>query len=810
MAPKRSRDAAEAAPVGDPDRQPEFVTKEAKVIVKCSLLRVMKLDAARMEKFVGRVEEFVNVVSRSLRRSSLLLHHHLVRLEGSGSALPDLYRQKDTYWKRLLTAGIDGAFPDAEVEETFKDVGHLIGPVYRKTDEGPAPGYLAAQPKFYDQVLAYAAETFETAVCNNAWVPLFARLGRVLKLIMNRELKIDRKVATAGQVMRVLRGPNPQQDEDFQTWPPALQELVTEVRSRLRADADAVLYDQYGKNEVPFSIMYKFNFWMQRRLEALKCRRLRLSPIFKVRRAHVRLDRKVLLALLGDLFPGDSLIRQVRDADKEHATDVKTEGHGHHDPKRIFKVPAPKWKKRKECTAEEWDAQKKLRSDLQEEQARLRAQPAYAEQLRRHEEYERLKTRAIAKFFQLPRKTGWDFDGSVTTDGVSVSLQFSRQILVPKAPSGGRATKRRRSDSVQQVEDYDRGQSMRFELDGATVIVLGLDPGRVSLATVATEFDVTDADGRRRTWRKEWKLSRGRYYHESGIRAENKAQRRRYAHLIERWTELGHEGAALQSGNSKEHTEYLRQYEGLHDAWWTFALAPVESKASLRRYSGKRSVLDGFFARIRKFMRRRFPDARLVVAYGSAVSSLSKTKSPKYEVAAPVSDTYLACRRVFGSDLEIENEDLTTQVDWRTGVRKLAAYKEITEVSGRVVERLRPLQANRRPPAARPEDVQLVQAYMARVRFREHQRRGGRLGDPDHTKEEEKKDDDHEEDERGKHIVRYPEVRGLRFCPEDRKFRDRDLQSALAIGKLCCMRLLNLGRPRAFCTQPRNRTAPAA
>jgi hypothetical protein len=49
--------------------------------------------------------------------------------------------------------------------------------------------------------------------------------------------------------------------------------------------------------------------------------------------------------------------------------------------------------------------------------------------------------------------------------------------------------------------------------------------------------------------------------------------------------------------------------------------------------------------------------------------------------------------------------------------------------------------------------------------------------------------------------LRYPECRGLRFCPERRMYYDRDEASARAIAGLRCLALQGKGRPSAFCPQ---------
>uniref|UniRef100_A0A6U0YE61 Uncharacterized protein n=1 Tax=Polytomella parva TaxID=51329 RepID=A0A6U0YE61_9CHLO len=47
--------------------------------------------------------------------------------------------------------------------------------------------------------------------------------------------------------------------------------------------------------------------------------------------------------------------------------------------------------------------------------------------------------------------------------------------------------------------------------------------------------------------------------------------------------------------------------------------------------------------------------------------------------------------------------------------------------------------------------------------------------------------------------LRYPEVRGLQFCPEKKKFVSRDKASAGAIARLAVMQLNGWTRPAARC-----------
>jgi len=47
--------------------------------------------------------------------------------------------------------------------------------------------------------------------------------------------------------------------------------------------------------------------------------------------------------------------------------------------------------------------------------------------------------------------------------------------------------------------------------------------------------------------------------------------------------------------------------------------------------------------------------------------------------------------------------------------------------------------------------------------------------------------------------LRYPEVRGLQFCPEKKKFVSRDKANAGTIARLAMMQLNGWARPAAWC-----------
>ena len=76
--------------------------------VKCCLHKCMKapMTEPQYAAFAGHVEAFVNIISRMTRRATLALSYHMTRLVREGRPVPDLYKQKDTYWRNWLRMGV--------------------------------------------------------------------------------------------------------------------------------------------------------------------------------------------------------------------------------------------------------------------------------------------------------------------------------------------------------------------------------------------------------------------------------------------------------------------------------------------------------------------------------------------------------------------------------------------------------------------------------------------------------------------------------------------------------------------------------
>ena len=85
-----------------------------------------------------------------------------------------------------------------------------------------------------------------------------------------------------------------------------------------------------------------------------------------------------------------------------------------------------------------------------------------------------------------------------------------------------------------------------------------------------------------------------------------------------------------------------------------------------------------------------------------------------------------------------------------------------------------------------------MKAYLEKKTIQGKHRRGGTSKEYDKSQGISVK-----KNKEGKQI-RYPEVRGLRFSPEDGMYLDRDREAALTIARLCCMEKLGLPRPYPF------------
>jgi hypothetical protein len=315
--------------------------------------------------------------------------------------------------------------------------------------------------------------------------------------------------------------------------------------------------------------------------------------------------------------------------------------------------------------------------------------------------------------------------------------------------------------------------------------VIGLDPGRTNLAALSYYWIKEDGT----IEKKHWSLTRNTFYTESGIKQRSKAKALRFAELHTQWTELG----SLRATQENEIVHYIDNYNKIKSRWWELALDKKESVDRLLTYGGKRRVLDKFFIKVKTDVndackKAKIPVPNIVIAYGSAHVSMKSTGFG--ELSTPVSATYQSCRRAFSSrdgSLKTVTEDEygTTKYDFETATETKKVYKtmKLNNTTNKIEDTFHHCHNKQRSPIVKPEDLQVVKEYYERIK----QKKKTRKKPPDPNEQE--------------IVYHYPEIRGLRFCPESRNYVDRDRKSSGCIGRLAVLRMTTQSRPAIFSRQ---------
>jgi len=571
---------------------------------------------------------------------------------------------------------------------------------------------------------------------------------------------------------------------DMNGWPPDLQNYVIDIRSKLNAGENQRLYDDYGKKKIGFDRVFMFNYWMQTEFERYGKKRMKLMPIFGVHRAHIRLDVRSLLYLFKRICPKDKGFECLKSMQKLEARDPKL--YMLDDVKKT----RPKSIKQKDCADDkEWEDHQTELTDYDERVQAIMVSPEYVAQKNKSDTYFKAERDIISSFFKksiLSKKKHWDFDGSVATDGVSISLQYSKSFRILVNKKGKKRKKPSLENEVNKDLDYDRELPTRFgDADQKQTIVLGIDPGRTNLACVS--YFLSESE------KKTWSLTRGCYYAESGIKKLNIQKRNRYKEFFEKWKTLGGEECGLSTSRPSNILTYLKRYSLFSGAWWEKALAKKESIENLQRYAGKRHVMDSFYSKIKKQVAEKFPEMNVCVAYGSTVTSMKATGPG--EIAAPVDAMYASCRRIFKDQVVVVDEFRSTMMSWKHATKKENVYKQIAlapEESEHMWKEHLCHTQKRAPIVTDQDDVDLINFYNSRKAVQNKHRRGGTSTESDVLK------GIGDDAKRKKRKVRFPEVRGLRFSKEDGMYLDRDREAALTIARLCCMEKMALPRPYPF------------
>ena len=894
---KKSTATAAAATSSDPPEPIEYKAIKLISVVQMGLNSAMNLGRENMARFSSIIESHVVPISRMLRSASLSLEVFLTSLARRGEPIPDLYRQKDTYWKKLLRFDpAYGTFPrdrseemdddeeddDSDDEEADDDDDEAPPTVVEEVEQGPgllpfildtfsAEGIrvdlivngdrvklIIETPEDTrrkclsfrhfddhgvgaDQVVNYAARAFGTAVINNAYltvVPTLARLTQGFVQSVHKSLRRKSRFANgdvigSSHVFSRIRAAAEPVYAEGDDWQPEIVAFISEVRQKLEMDGSRRLYDDYFKKSstMTFGKAFKFNYWMLSRLNDLKLRGIKLSPIFAVSRTHIRLDRKVLTSVALEVFEGSppdsvkgGLMAAVRSGARaiSKKTLINPTKWLPARPRMGEKKPA----KSKVDELEAWTARKKaLDSKYDLEIEDMKREVKYVEMENKYVAYRKAQVDLISKLFSPTaiHSEKWTFDGTITTDNVKIGIQRSRDILVPKIAKKNDCVAEEKVKPVTNYEKEDFSSLVCLDLDGKKKkLFAGGDPGRKDM--IAITFCLSKADRllfpkamvtkilerreadppdlvRVREFEKRWHLSGSQYRTDSGILKLDARKKRRMMELETAWNEMA-QTSSLKTVKPSSILQYLRLYSVIEERWWSLAMARIEAKDRFSRIIGKRKVLDAFFAKVDKELQEAFgKDVTVVLAYGSA--GLKMKPNGVGEVSVPTTGTYKAALRIFGPErCVVQDEWGTTCMDWETMARKEAVYR-MPSGPGDSNSKLLALGTtlSKKMPKVTPEHKLQVEAYYtARLEARKKRRRGlippgnGRLDEDDGGGGGTRR-------KKANYQLWYPEVRGLRYKPSTGKYCGRDYESAGCIARLAAYKFLNGPRkkPAPFC-----------
>ena len=473
-----------------------------------------------------------------------------------------------------------------------------------------------------------------------------------------------------------------------------------------------------------------------------------------------------------------------------------------------------------------WSAQRKelqlVRDAVNAQRNTIMDTQAYKDAFNEYEDYENKKnvgrrwrpgaesaTYAMSLFRNFNDrnpKRGWKPSASIVTDSVSISITYERKEKVTvwscaaeeALYKAAKAKKCKQANDAKELPPCDNYDPFETTCCG-DALVLGLDPGRKTLATIVC----IDYKGKKHTW----SISRGTYHTASGILRQNALHAVRYSGIADCFASLTADGGALRASTSAEIVAYVAKYMTFEAEWWSdFALRRRESRSKFQRFVGKQKTLASFFGNVRKEADAlKGPgQTRIEVAYGAAGRTMAPTGRGELAVGAsganwprsgqvPTKGTFAFCARAFlgerpedatsGNVVSFEDESNTSKKCWMTrGTLYEKVYKTYN-ADGKVsapkgandryaVEFLHHTSA-RYAPFVPDADVAMEENKALQNKDKAKRRRGGGVGcdvplapiTGDENEEKTKK-------------IRHAVCRGLLFCPETSMYYDRDESSA--------------------------------
>ena len=686
------------------------------IVVKRCLKRALssRLTLDQRTWFLNYLDTCTELASKLSRRASIAFLFYIVRHQELGHILPDFENVGDAYWKSWLRIGllefgneypyidpanVKAAQSDASRAATsliFSEIDGLLG---NTVDSAPEA---ADVPVHFDRILGHAAIQFKTAVLNCQTVHFFDKLQRLCRL---KVAEHDHPGgATAHSLLLAVCN-----NASKEGWPNDLAEFVKTARQKLglggrpnvKVDASTVF---------SFPVRFDFHWWEQQEFASMGQKKMMLSPVFNVHRAHVRLDATHLCWLLDIMFSGKEAISLLKSttisipetpalskkAAKELFIGDKAAANAEwkrvHDlrlkrktqeaafkadranlkkqssysltkakPVDVAKAvqlehPLPSMKRPASMTDDAaWKIQRAAlhldRDAANKRRNECMSTQAYKDAVIEYDNYENKKNAyamsIFANFNDRNPKQGWKPSASVVTDTVALSVTYERIIRVAVI-TGSAEEARFKAEKAEKAEKRKLIQELPPFDD--------YDPDD---NTCYGDALVLGIDPGRTTLvtivcidymnrKHKWSLSRGRYHTESGILYENKLKAVRFSGLKDDFASLITDGGALRASTSAEIVAYVERYKTFEAKWWNeFALKRKESRANFQRFVGKQKTLSTFFGKVRKEADKLLgPDQTRIEV---AYGAAGKTMAPsgRGELGVPTKGTFAFCARAF-------------------------------------------------------------------------------------------------------------------------------------------------------------------
>lgn len=796
--------------------------------IKCYLKHCIKPEFR--EFILNEIKELTRVSSLMFRRSSLLMNYHIKRLLKENKSIPDFKTKSvcnTTYFKHMLTIGLDD-YANKEIDkELLISYEHIKDKLIENSID----------IKLHNQLITYNAILLRTVFINNIYLPFEKRIlnfcKALIKVYKEKDIKSIDLIENIENNNTIGIG-----NEFIKKHIEKINEIIKEPIINIEKIDCQRIYKVYE---------YIGLFIRENGLK----NNISVFPLFSVSRKHIRLDTVLLIELLGknienvkdtdlknnmktdykiitksissiDKFVEDNIgkkpflyepgkyfdekkyKKELEDYKKKKNTnsdyDMETFKQEEIEYKQKTKKPAKKNYKLKEeydeaietyvknketlkkplksnfriinpPTKEKFLNREKYDKNMEKYNTQLKElkkTKEYIELEKKHETLMKTKEDFIYNMFNIKFK---NVSLTINTDGVSVSFLIKKNIKKDKIKDIPKKEPIMTEEKWNELTDEDK-----YLLKNK--VVVGLDPGRVTLATLAFKYNTEKG-----LKTKKFSLKRSQYYNLCGFNKISKIKNKLFKDTIA-YNDISFETyfsehlGSIKTMCTEDTINYIDAYNRIKDKWWEIELQPIQSINKMESYRKKNKVLDKFFNKVKKEINKITKEKEIIIAYGNCGKAMKS--NGKGELSVPTTTTWKSCKRIFNRTI-LTNEYNSTCICHKCTHRKEKVYHDENNHLFHT--------NNKYMPRIWKPYTQEANTMIDKINLKKQKRKFGLEKNKTDTQPN-----------------NYPEVRGLRYCTNCRKFLDRDVEAAISIGLFQILQLKSLGRPIWSCSKKKEKS----